>query len=317
MLELTVRNISKSFSLPDGNKKQALQEVSFSAQSGAPLGLLGRNGAGKTTVMRIIMGVFPPDSGEVLLDGKPVARKNMSFGYLPEERGLYRKLTVEEQMIYFGKLRGLSKSAAKSSAHELIERLGMGEYAKNRLEALSKGNQQKIQLGVALLGSPDVIILDEPFSGLDPVNAVQLKQVIAEQSDKGALVIFSSHQMSAVEDFCENIVMINRGQKVLDGRLSEIKRAYPRNKVMIVLDDTVGDGAVYNTPKFRNAAFSSGAVEVTKKGAVITLKEGVDPSQAMCRVLYAGLPVLDACIVEPTLEDIFVEKAEAKEAQGI
>lgn len=314
-MELTVRGLCKSFSLPDGSKKQALQGVSFSAESGAPLGLLGRNGAGKTTVMRIIMGVFPPDSGEVLLDGVPVSRERVSFGYLPEERGLYRKLTVEEQMVYFGKLRGLSKVAAKASASELIERLGMNEHAKNKLETLSKGNQQKIQLGVALMGKPDVIILDEPFSGLDPVNAVQLKQVIAEQSDRGALVIFSSHQMSAVEDFCENIAMINKGQLVLSGRLSEIKRGYPRNKVRIVLDDISGDGAVYSNAKFLQAARSSGTLEVTKKGAVITLFEGVDPTQAMCRVLYAGLPVLDAQIVEPTLEDIFVEKAGAQEVQ--
>ncbi len=311
-MELIVRNLNKSFSLPDGGKKQALQDVSFTAQSGSPLGLLGRNGAGKTTVMRIIMGVFPPDSGEVLLDGKPILRKNARFGYLPEERGLYRKLTVEEQMIYFGRLRGLSRSAAKSSAHELIERLEMKEYAKNRLETLSKGNQQKIQLGVALLGEPEVIILDEPFSGLDPVNAGQLKQIIAEQSERGALVIFSSHQMAAVEDFCENIAMIEKGKVVLDGRLSEIKRAYPRNRVCIVLD-----GDAYDDPKFRNAALASGALEITKKGAVITLSEGTDPTQAMCRVLYSGAQVLDAHIVEPSLEDIFVEKAGAKEGAEV
>lgn len=315
-MELTVRNLSKSFSLPDGGKKQALSEVSFEARSGEPLGLLGRNGAGKTTAMRIIMGVFPPDSGEILIDGRPLSRERATFGYLPEERGLYRKLTVLEQMIYFGKLRGLSKASAKASAMELIERLGMNEYAQSRLETLSKGNQQKIQLGVALLGKPDVIILDEPFSGLDPVNAVQLKQVIAEQSERGALVIFSSHQMSAVEDFCENIVMINKGKKVLGGRLSEIKRAYPRNKIRILLDDIAGDGAIYENPKFKEAALHSGSLEITKKGAVITLFDGVEPSQAMCRVLYTGLPVLDAQIVEPTLEDIFVEKAEAKEVQG-
>ncbi len=261
------------------------------------------------------MGVFPPDSGEVLIDGKPVVRKNAAFGYLPEERGLYRKLTVLEQMIYFGKLRGMSAAEAKKSAGELIERLGMNEYAKSNLETLSKGNQQKIQLGVALLGKPDVIILDEPFSGLDPVNAVQLKQVIAEQSERGALVIFSSHQMSAVEDFCENIVMINKGELVLGGRLSEIKRSYPRNRIHIVLDDTAGDGSIYNKPKFREAAASSGSVEINRKGAVITLADGVEPSQAMCRILYTGLPVLDASVIEPSLEDIFVEKAGAKEAQ--
>ncbi len=313
---LTVRNISKSFALPDGSRKQALSEVAFSAQSGSPLGLLGRNGAGKTTAMRIIMGVFHPDSGEVLLDGKPLSRERASFGYLPEERGLYRKLTVMEQMVYFGRLRGLSKTEAKKSAAELIERLGMTEYTKNRLEMLSKGNQQKIQLGVALMGNPDVIILDEPFSGLDPVNAMQLKQIIEEQSQRGALVIFSSHQMSAVEDFCESIVMLREGRKVLDGSLSEIKRAYPRNRVRFVLDDESGNGEVYNSPKFLQAVRVSGKAEITKKGAIITLSDGADPAQAMCRVLYTGLPVLDAQVMEPTLEDIFIEKAGAKEVQG-
>lgn len=316
VLELTIKGLCKSFSLPDGSKKQALQDVSFSARSGSPLGLLGRNGAGKTTVMRIIMGVFPADSGEILIDGVPLSRERTSFGYLPEERGLYRKLTVEEQMVYFGRLRGLSKAVAKDSAAELIERLGMNEYGKSRLETLSKGNQQKIQLGVALMGKPDVIILDEPFSGLDPVNAVQLKQVISEQSQRGALVIFSSHQMAAVEDFCESIVMLNKGQSVLNGQLSEIKRGYPQNRVRIVLDDISGDGSIYKNAKFVEAASSSGTLEVTKKGAVISLGDGISPTQAMCRVLYTGLPVLDAQIVEPTLEDIFVEKAGYEEVRG-
>ncbi len=312
-LRLTVKSLCKSFSLPDGRKKQALDDVSFTAQSGEPLGLLGRNGAGKTTAMRIIMGVFPPDSGEVLIDGEPVSRKDISFGYLPEERGLYRKLTVSEQMVYFGRLRGLSKAAAKRSTEELLERLDMKEYAKNKLETLSKGNQQKIQLGTALLGDPDVIILDEPFSGLDPVNAMQLKQVIEEQSQKGALIIFSSHQMSAVEDFCENIVMLNKGRKVLDGNLSQIKRAYPRNRVRIVLDDENGDGAVYKESKFLQAAAASGEIEITKKGAIISLFEGIDAGRAMCRMLYTGLPVLDAQVMEPALEDIFVEMAGSAE----
>ncbi len=314
-MELTVRNLSKSFTLTNGTKKQALADISFSAQSGSPLGLLGRNGAGKTTVMRIIMGVFPPDSGEVLINGKPVAKERASFGYLPEERGLYRKMTVSEQMVYFGKLKGLSRVQAKKTAADMIERLGMGEYANSRLEALSKGNQQKIQLGVALLGEPEVIILDEPFSGLDPVNALGLKEIIDEQSKRGALIIFSSHQMAAVEDFCENIVMINNGHKVLDGRLSEIKRNYPRNRINILLDDAEGNGAVYKNGKFLAAAEASGKVEITKKGAVITLTEGVDPTQVMCRVLYTGAPVLDIQVAEPSLEDIFVEYAGEKEVQ--
>ena len=302
-MELSVCNISKSFSLPAGGTKKAVSGISFNAVSGEPLGLLGRNGAGKTTTMRMIMNIFAPDSGEVLVDGKPMSDK-IKRGYLPEERGLYRKLSVIEQMVYFGRLKGLEKTEALKASLKLLDRLEMREYEKSQLETLSKGNQQKIQLAVALIDKPDIVVLDEPFSGLDPVNSAQLKELIREQSERGAIVLFSSHQMSAVEDFCENIVMINNGEKVLDGRLSEIKRGYPQDRVRIVLD-----GELYEDARFKKAVEGLGNAQISKKGALIKLREGVTPSQLMCRVLYSGLPVLSQEIVEPTLEEIFVEKA--------
>lgn len=308
-MQLDVCNVSKSFSLSSGSRSKAVDGISFTAVSGEPFGLLGRNGAGKTTTMRMIMNIFAPDSGEVLVDGKPMNDK-IKRGYLPEERGLYRKISVIEQMIYFGRLKGLSGENAKSEALRLLNRLEMREYEKALLETLSKGNQQKIQLAVALMNEPDIIILDEPFSGLDPVNAAQLKELIREQSERGAIVLFSSHQMSAVEDFCESIVMIDKGRKVLDGKLSEIKRSYPKDKVRVVLD-----GELYDDVRFTKALEGLGSAEITKKGALIRLRDGVAPSQLMCRVLYSGLPVLSQEIVEPTLEDIFVEKAGKEEAK--
>ena len=191
---LELRDICKSF-----GEKQVLKGISFKAQSGKAFGLLGRNGAGKTTTIRILMNVFPPDSGEVLIDGKPLDYDRIGIGYLPEERGLYPKKTILDQLVYFSVLKGMSRKQAVSAIDMWLERLEMTEYRNRRLDTLSKGNQQKIQLITALAHDPDIIILDEPFSGLDPVNAMMLKDVVREQLQKGKIVLFSSHQMSYIE----------------------------------------------------------------------------------------------------------------------
>ncbi len=232
-MQLTVRGLSKAF-----GKTQALDGVSFAARSGSPLGLLGRNGAGKTTAMRIIMNIFEPDSGEVLLDGVPISKAGARLGYLPEERGLYGSMTVGEQLVYFARLRGLSRSAAEKAVDDWLERLDMGEYRRRKVDTLSKGNQQRIQLALALIHDPDVVILDEPFSGLDPVNALQLRQVVSEVAARGRLVIFSSHQMSAVEDFCDDIVILKKGRVVLDDMLSDLRARSPKNRIRISPDST-------------------------------------------------------------------------------
>ena len=203
---LELKNIEKSF-----GEKKVLTGVSFKAEGGKAFGLLGRNGAGKTTSIRILMDVFPANSGEVLMDGKPIDYRKVGIGYLPEERGLYPKKTIIDQLTYFAELKGMSHKAAVKSVDYWLERLGMMEYLNKRLDTLSKGNQQKIQLVTALAHDPDIVILDEPFSGLDPVNAMLLKDVVKEQISKGKIVLFSSHQMSYIEEFCDSIAIINAG----------------------------------------------------------------------------------------------------------
>ena len=225
---LEIKDIYKSFS-----DKQVLHGVSFPIHQGKALGFLGRNGAGKTTAIRILMGLFPADSGEILLDGQAFKPHKHSIGYLPEERGMYPKQKVLEQLIYFGNLRGLSKNEAKESTLYWLEKLGVMEYKDKKLETLSKGNQQKVQIAQTLLGDPDIIVLDEPFSGLDPVNSQILKDIISELIKEQKLVIFSSHQMSYVEDFCEEIALIDKGEIVLTGNLDEIKREYGKNRMTL------------------------------------------------------------------------------------
>ena len=193
-MKLEVRNLTKSF-----EDNQVLHGVSFEVESGSALGLLGRNGAGKTTTIRIIMDVFKADLGEVYLDGKPFNPKKHLIGYLPEERGLYPKKTVLEQIVYLTRLRGISKKEAVNNANKWLKRLEIDEYTNRKLETLSKGNQQKVQLASTLACEPEIVILDEPFSGLDPVNSKILQEVVTEVINEGRIVIFSSHQMSYVE----------------------------------------------------------------------------------------------------------------------
>ena len=197
-MKLELLNIYKSF-----GEKKVLTDLSFSAESGKAFGILGRNGAGKTTTIRILMDVFPADSGRVLLDGKPIDYTKVGIGYLPEERGLYPKKAIIEQLVYFAELKGMSRKDATRSVDTWLERLGMTEYRNKRLDTLSKGNQQKIQLITALAHDPHIVILDEPFSGLDPVNAMLLKDVVKEQIALGKIVLFSSHQMNYIEEFCD------------------------------------------------------------------------------------------------------------------
>ncbi len=225
---LELRSIEKSF-----GEKKVLTGVSFKAEGGKAFGLLGRNGAGKTTSIRILMGVFPADSGEVLIDGQPIDYRKIGIGYLPEERGLYPKKLIIDQLTYFAELKGMNHKDAVKSVDFWLDRLGMSEYRNKRLDTLSKGNQQKIQLVTALAHDPGIVILDEPFSGLDPVNAMLLKDVVKEQIAKGKIVLFSSHQMSYIEEFCDSIAILNAGHIALCGDLHDIKRNYPRDRLVV------------------------------------------------------------------------------------
>ena len=300
-MKFEAENLGKTF-----GDKQVLQGVSFQAESGRALGLLGRNGAGKTTTIRIIMGVFPADSGSVRLDGAPIRRGSANFGYLPEEHGLYLKKPIGEQLIYLGRLRGLSLRGARAAVKKWLGRLEMAQYEASRLDTLSKGNQQKIQLAAALLTDPDFVILDEPFSGLDPVNAMVLKDVIRELIQAGELVLFSSHQMNYVEEFCDSIAILNGGRIVLQGNLREIRRSYDRRTVLV---SSPAAGAVAD---FCHDRLSDIVTDAAARNNEIRIQMRAPDCKAALLAALAGQDFdLDAVrVVEPSLNDIFVEYTE-------
>lgn len=290
---LELKNVEKSF----GNK-QVLKGVSFAAESGKAFGLLGRNGAGKTTSIRILMDVFPADHGEILIDGKPIDYKRVNFGYLPEERGLYPKKLIIDQLVYFAELKGLNHRAAIKAVDDWLDRLGMREYRNKRLDTLSKGNQQKIQLITALAHDPKIVILDEPFSGLDPVNAMLLKDVVKEQIARDKIVLFSSHQMSYIEEFCDSIAIINAGKVVLSGDLHDIKRNYVRDRLIV---STVNPDRIRHD--FGNAC------TVTEQGKLMIRLASPDDKQTTMQRLVENYDIDEVRVFEPSLNDIFVEYA--------
>ena len=294
-MKLEVKDLRKSF-----GDKEVLHGISFSIESGRALGLLGRNGAGKTTTIRILMDVFRANSGTITVDGKPFHPRDFRIGYLPEERGLYPKKGVQEQLIYLAQLRGSSRSDAKRQSERWLKRLGVEEYAQWKLETLSKGNQQKVQLAQTLVCDPDLVILDEPFSGLDPVNSQILKDVIREQIEAGKLVIFSSHQMSYVEEFCEDIVLIKHGD------LDQIKREYGHNRLVISL------GAEYQEPEQMIRDYMGDLLHVVgkrKDQVIAEMKEGCTRELLLKEFLERNLVPEEYGNYEPSLTEIFVEKA--------
>jgi ABC-2 type transport system ATP-binding protein len=290
---LELRNIKKSF-----GEKEVLKGISFRAEGGRAFGLLGRNGAGKTTSIRILMNVFSADSGEILVDGEPIDYSKVGIGYLPEERGLYPKKIIIDQLVYFAELKGMSAKAAVEAVDYWLGRLGMSEYRNKKLDTLSKGNQQKIQLVTALAHDPDIVILDEPFSGLDPVNAMLLKDVVKEQISKGKVVLFSSHQMSYIEEFCDSIAIINAGRVAISGDLHEIKRAYPRDKIVVStacpekIMEELGD-----------------ACALREDGSLLIKLSDPSEKKDMMKRLVDGYDIDEVKIFEPSLGDIFVEYA--------
>lgn len=290
---LELKNIDKSF-----GEKEVLKGVSFVAEGGKAFGLLGRNGAGKTTSIRILMNVFPANSGEVLIDGKPIDYDKIGIGYLPEERGLYPKKIIIDQLTYFAELKGMSRKDAVKSIDHWLERLGMTEYRNKRLDTLSKGNQQKIQLITALAHDPNIVILDEPFSGLDPVNAMLLKDVVKEQIAKGKIVLFSSHQMSYIEEFCDSIAILNNGVVALHGDLHDIKRDYPRDRLVVKTE----------TPDAIIADFGSSCTVMENGSLMLRLADSSEKKATMTR-LVEKYDIDEVKVFEPSLNDIFVEYA--------
>ncbi len=300
-MKLELLNIHKSF-----GEKQVLTGVTFTAEGGKAFGLLGRNGAGKTTSIRILMDVFPADSGEILLDGKPIDYRKVGIGYLPEERGLYPKKVILDQLVYFAELKGMSRKDAIAAVDYWLERLGMTEYRNKRLDTLSKGNQQKIQLITALAHNPDIVILDEPFSGLDPVNAMLLKDVVKEQIALGKIVLFSSHQMSYIEEFCDRIAILNHGKVALTGDLREIKRDYPRDRLVVRCDYPEKVMEEYGA-----------ACKLTENGdLLLKLHSPADKQAVMSRLVQTYNPD-EVKVFEPSLNDIFVEFAGNGEKEGL
>ena len=293
---LELRNIDKSF-----GEKEVLKGVSFTAEGGKAFGLLGRNGAGKTTSIRILMNVFPANGGEVLIDGKPIDYDKIGIGYLPEERGLYPKKLIIDQLVYFAELKGMSAKDATKAVDYWLGRLGMTEYRNKRLDTLSKGNQQKIQLITALAHDPDIVILDEPFSGLDPVNAMLLKDVVKEQISKGKIVLFSSHQMSYIEEFCDSIAIINAGKVAISGDLHEIKRTYPRDKIVV------------STQASEKIMADLGDICTEREdGTLLIQLASPDEKQSMMKRLVESYDIDEVKVFEPSLNDIFVEYAGAQ-----
>ena len=290
---LELKNINKSF-----GEKEVLRKISFRAESGKAFGLLGRNGAGKTTTIRILMNVFSADSGDILIDGKPIDHRQISIGYLPEERGLYPKKIILDQLVYFAELKGMNKREAVKSVNYWLDRLGMTEYRNKRLDTLSKGNQQKIQLVTALAHDPHIVILDEPISGLDPVNAMLLKDVVKEQIAKGKIVLFSSHQMSYIEEFCDSIAIINKGEIAISGELYDIKRNYVRDRLM-----------VFSTESERILADLGDACTLREDGSLLVRLTSPSEKAAVMKELVERYDIDELKVFEPSLGDIFVEYA--------
>jgi ABC-2 type transport system ATP-binding protein len=279
--------------------RQVLDEISFTVPPGRVVGLLGPNGAGKTTVMRSLFGIVPPDSGQVRWRGRPVRREDrLRWGYMPQERGLYVKMPVLDHITYLGRLRGLTKGQATERARELLDSLGLADRGGDKVEGLSGGMQQRVQLACALVHHPEVLVLDEPFSGLDPVAVDQLSAVIAEQATAGRTVLFSSHQLDLVEDICETIVLVDQGRVVLDGDLHRLKAASRRRMLRLGLSDAAAG--------WEGELVGASVVQRNANETVLQLEPAADPLAVLDQARRAG-SVHDFALELPRLSQLFLE----------
>jgi ABC-2 type transport system ATP-binding protein len=277
--------------------KIAVSDLSLSIEAGQMFGLLGPNGAGKTSSIRMMMGITVPDSGSITLFDKPFERSSLErVGYLPEERGLYKKMKVLDQLIFFGQLHGLAREEAQTRAVSWAARMEISDALPKRTEELSKGMQQKIQFIATLLHDPKLIVMDEPFSGLDPVNAVLVERTLLELKDRGKAILFSTHRMDQVEKLCDSICLINNGKAVLSGNLRQIKARYERNHVNVEFE---GSPAFLNSDEVAQAKNFSGHAE-------ITLKPNGD-AQKLLHEAAAMAAIYRFELVEPSLEEIFIQ----------
>src|SRR5579859_5445268 len=297
---LVVEHINKSF-----GQFQAIKDLSMEVQEGAIFGFLGANGAGKTTTMRMILDILRPDSGSITWNGQDVSKVPRHYwGYLPEERGLYPKMKVDEQLLFLARLNGLSKQAARKELDEWFERFQINTNRKKKVEELSKGNQQKVQFLAAILHDPTILIMDEPFSGLDPVNASVLKEAFLEMHRRGKTIIFSTHQLEQAEELCQDIVIINKGQSVVQGSVREVKRQHGRNVARLKLD---------NDPEAPWLDQLEG-VQVTKRREdyiEMQIQANLNPNVIVEAALQHGGIISHFELTEPSLTDIFIEQVGA------
>jgi ABC-2 type transport system ATP-binding protein len=296
MPTLQLENVSKAF-----GKLEAVKDLSLAVPPGTMYGFLGPNGAGKTTTIRMIMKIILPDRGQISIHGQPNTSRDIldRVGYLPEERGVYRKMKVHEALAFFAELKGMKKHDHAPKINAWLERFAMTEVRDKKMEELSKGNQQKIQFLTTVLHEPDLIILDEPFSGLDPLNADLVKEVMLEQKARGAAIVFSTHQMDAAEKLCDAICLINKGQKVLDGEVKHIKRNFGRNHVALAYDGKAD---------FLNEFKNDGLVENYNDSGnyvEVNLTKGANPQKLLAAAMkHAEISRFE--IVEPSLHEIFI-----------
>lgn len=292
---VVAEGISKRF-----DSVTAVSKLSLSIRQGALFGLLGPNGAGKTTTLRMIMRVLVPDEGRLRVFGQPLTSsvQNM-IGYLPEERGLYPRMKVMEVLVFLASLKGVPESEARQRGRVWLDRLEIGAWAERKVIDLSKGMQQKVQFIAAVLHRPQLLILDEPFAGLDPINAAIIKDIMLEMHDRGTTIILSSHRMEQVEMMCDSICLINAGQKVLDGELQTIKRQYGKNTVRI---EYCGDESFLDQPAIIERINRHGALVEAK------LRTGADPQEILKAAVERGVRIRRFELVEPPLNDIFIEK---------
>ena len=291
---LILEDVSKTFV-----EKKAVKGISFSLNKPGVFGLLGTNGAGKTTTIRMLLGIIKKDSGEITWNGKKVDRKSVNFGYLPEERGVYPKVKIYDQLMYFAELKGMNKQEANNAIQNWAKKLKVEEYMEMPAEKLSKGNQQKIQFMTAIIHNPELVVLDEPFSGLDPVNTELLKNIIIDLVKRGKYVIMSAHQMATIEEFCTDILILNKGKTVLQGNLREIKEGYPANRLQIEVNEKINKYVEKFGLEIENEKNNDYTIKINnEKKAHELLQE----------LVKNGIIINKFEIKKPTLNDIFIEK---------
>ena len=294
---LELKDVCKSFGI-----KEAVKHLSLTIDKPGVYGLLGTNGAGKTTTIRMILGIIKRTSGTITWNGKEVTRENVNFGYMPEERGVDPKTKIFDQLMYFARLKGMKVKEATEAIDYWLKRLDMEEYRNMLAEKLSKGNQQKIQFIIAVMNDPELIVLDEPFSGLDPVNTEMLSKVVEELVSKNKYIIMSSHQMSSIEEFCSNLTILNRGNTVLQGNLEEIKESYPSEKIEIISKDNIED-------IIKNQGLE--ILENRENHYLVRIKEQTEGQNLFKKLAENNINLSKFEFKKPTLNEIFIEKVGA------